>query len=156
MLPDSGRRQYATKSVDPKNLPAATNQDTDDDSDSDEDKYIPQSIKFGETQRRRLKDRSFRDKVMPKRTFRRMRPWAGARISKEYINEDDLSRLSRFPSTDRAFLPRIGLKTPAGKVTKKVTMKPESSSRTVTPSRVTAAPAATAVRRNPRRTARNK
>lgn len=156
MLPDTGHRQYATKSVDARNLPAANNQGTDDDSDEDDDNPKPESFKFAEANRRRLKDRSFRDKVMPKRTFRRMRPWAGARISKEYINEDDLSRLSRFPSTDRAFLPRIGLKTPAGKVTKKVTMKPESSSRTVTPSRVTAAPAATAVRRNPRRTARNK
>lgn len=149
-MPDAGRRQYATKSIDPKNLPAANGEDTDDASDDDNPK--PEGFRFGEANRRLLKDRDFRDKVMPMRTFRRMRPWAGARISKAYINEDDLSRLPRFPSAERAFSPRIGVKAkaPAGN-------RPNGASRPpVAPNRPVTSSEATGIRRNPRRTARDK
>lgn len=150
-LPDTGRRQYATKSVAGKHLPKATAQDADDDdSDYDDDKPKPDPFKFAEAHRRRLKDHDFRDKVMPMRTFRRLRPWAGARISKASINEDDLSRLSRFPSAERAFAPRSGTKASTGPSSNGVTARPTASNGTTTSS------GTKSVRRNPRRTARNR
>lgn len=56
----------------------------------------------------RLEDPETRAKAFPRHTFRRFRPWAGCKVSEEFIKQEDLARLPRF-STGRAFNPQVNV-----------------------------------------------
>lgn len=103
-----------------------------------------------EANTRFLDNLALRDQVVPMRTFRRIRPWAGDRIRKADINRYDLYQLPIFPSEERALAPWTDTRAPLGPSSNGVTAPPVAPNGSTT----TPAPAPEGVRRNPRRTAR--
>lgn len=59
-----------------------------------------------------LENPETRAKNFPRHVFRRIRPWAGCKVSKEYINQDDLDQLPQWPTARRAFNPRVEVTAP--------------------------------------------
>lgn len=113
---------------------------------------VPRSVKIEQLNASLLDRPDFRDKVVPMRTFRRIRPWAGDRVRKADINRYDLYQLPIFPSAERAFVPWIDTRAPL------VSSSPNGATAApnwVAPNGSTTTPVPGGVRRNPRRRARN-
>lgn len=112
---------------------------------------VPRSVKIEQLNASLLDRPDFRDKVVPMRAFRRIRPWAGDRIRKADINRYELYQLPIFPSAERAFVPWIDTRAPLVSSSNGAT----AASNGVAPNGSTTTPVLGGVRRNPRRRARN-
>ena len=106
---------------------------------------ITRNMKIEEDAINRLKNPESRAKNFPRHVFRRIRPWAGCKISKEYINQDDLDQLPQWPTARRPFNPRVEVTTPVMNAPRRVSNSPPRP----------APPAPQGPRRNPRRGCQN-
>lgn len=92
-----------------------------------------------------LENLETRAKIFPKHVFRRIRPWAGCKLSKEYINQDNLDQLPQWPTARRAFNPRVKVTTPVINAPTTVSNNPPRPH----------TPAPQGLRRNPKRGCQN-